>query len=117
MAFVERDSDGKILAIVRETANPLPEQVDPGSKEVAEFLFGAGLAENLGENWLAADLSLSRVIEDLVDILIKKELLEITDFPLQAQQKIIGRRGKRNDFGYLAQLFPSDDDDDDALIA
>ena len=56
------------------------------------------------------------MIEDLVDILIKKDVLEITDFPLQAQQKIIGRRGKRNDFGYLAQLFPSDEDDD-ALIA
>ncbi len=82
MAFVERDSDGNILAIVRETANPQPEQVDPGSKEIARFLFGDGLAETLGENWLSADLSLSRDIGDSVDILIKKELLEITDFPL-----------------------------------
>ncbi len=73
------------------------------------------MTETLGKNWLSADLSLSRVIEDLVDILIKKELLEITDFLLQAQQKIIGWRGKRDDCGYLAQLFPSDDDD--ALIA
>ena len=118
MAFVERDSEGKISAIVKNTANPKPEMADPLSPELMAFLIGGGLKDDYEENWMLADLALARVVEDLVDILMKKDLLEITDFPIQAQQKIISRRGKRNDFGYLTQLFPEDEDDEeDDLIA
>ena len=118
MAFVERDSEGKISAIVRKTANPKPEVADPMSPELMAFLVAGGLKDEYEENWMLADLALARVVEDLVDILINKEMLKITDFPIPAQQKIIARHGKRNDFGYLTQLFPDDEDDEeDDLIA
>lgn len=117
MAFVERDSEGKISAIVRKTASPKPEVADPLSPELMAFLIAGGLKDDYEENWMLADLALARVVEDLVDILMKKDLLKITDFPIQAQQKIISRRGKRNDFGYITQLFPDDGDDGDDLIA
>jgi len=53
------------------------------------------------------------VVEDVVDVLIKKKLIEITDFPIPAQQKLISRRGKRNDYGYLTELFPEDEEDEE----
>ncbi len=115
MAYLERDSDGNIVAIVRETDAEKKELVDPTSKEVVEFLYGDSGVENIQDSWIAADLSLARVVEDLVDIMIKKDMLKITDFPITAQQKLISRRGKRMDYGYLTELFPEDEEDE--LIA
>lgn len=112
MAFIERDSEGNISAIVRENATPDKELANPKSKEIVEFLYGDLGVENFENSWLAADLSLARVVEDLVDIMIKKGMLEITDFPILAQQKLISRRGKRSDYEYLTELFPADDDDE-----
>ena len=114
MAFVKRDESGAIEAI---TLNPAddnsPEVVDPTSEEIITFLFGGTLDAGAQESWIAADLSLARVVEDVVDVLIKKKIIEITDFPIPAQQKLISRRGKRNDYGYLTELFPEDEDDEE----
>jgi hypothetical protein len=113
MAFVERDEDGQITAIFREPIGDRPEVVDPTSEEVITFLFGGDLDKGMQDSWITADLSLARVVEDVVDVLIKKKLIEITDFPIPAQQKLISRRGKRNDFGYLTELFPADEEDEE----
>ena len=117
MAFVIRDQDGQISSIARDPVGDTPEVVDPTSAEVTTFLFGGDFKAGMTESWITADLSLARVVEDVVDVLIKKKLIEITDFPIPAQQKLISRRGKRKDFGYLTELFPEDEEDDEELIA
>ncbi|MBT3990682.1 MAG: hypothetical protein HOG95_18020 [Rhodospirillaceae bacterium] len=113
MAFVKRDETGAIEAITLTPTGDKPEVVDPTSGEVITFLFGGDPQEGAQESWITADLSLARVVEDVVDVLIKKKLIEITDFPIPAQQKLISRRGKRNDYGYLTELFPEDEEDEE----
>ncbi len=115
MTFVERDQDGQIKSISRDPVGDTPEVVDPTSSEVTTFLFGGDFKEGMQESWITADLSLARVVEDVVDVLIKKKLIEITDFPIPAQQKLISRRGKRNDYGYLTELFPEDEEDEELI--
>ena len=56
------------------------------------------------------------MVEDVVDVLIKKKLIEITDFQIPAQQKLISRRGKRKDFGYLTERFPAEEEDEEELV-
>lgn len=116
MTFIIRDGSGAIASISR-TAPPEgePEIVDPTSPEVTAFLFDGLDTDGPSENWISADLSLARVVEDVVDVLIKKKLIEITDFPIPAQQKLISRRGKRNGYSYITELFPADDDDEELL--
>jgi hypothetical protein len=113
MAFVKRDETGAIEAITIAPTGDRPEVVDPTASEVITFLFGGEMPEDSQESWIAADLSLARVVEDVVDVLIRKKLIEITDFPIPAQQKLISRRGKRNDYGYITELFPEEEEDEE----
>ncbi len=116
MAFIKRNQAGDIEAVTRAHSGDTPEVADPTSPEIVTFLFDGLSQDNAGESWITADLSLARVVEDVVDALIKKKLLEITDFPIPAQQKLISRRGKRNDYAYLTELFPAGEDDEEDLL-
>lgn len=42
-----------------------------------------------------SDLALVRVLEDLIDILIPRGLIQFTDLPLAAQAKLLSRRETR----------------------
>ncbi|KAB2968285.1 MAG: hypothetical protein F9K15_09915 [Zoogloea sp.] len=41
------------------------------------------------------DADLIRVIEDVVDVLIQRGLLRLTDLPADAQRKLLTRKGAR----------------------
>ncbi len=50
-----------------------------------------------------------RVIEDLVDVLVAKHILNITDLPAEAQAKLFARKGFRDRISANSlQLFGSD---------
>lgn len=44
----------------------------------------------------AADAEFVRVLEDVIDTLIMKNIIRHTDLPQAAQQKLIKRKGMRN---------------------
>jgi hypothetical protein len=112
MAFITRDESGVVVAITNIPSGDTPEVVDPTSPDVIKFLFEGLEQDGDADNWITADLSLARVVEDVVDVLIKKKLINIIDFPIPAQQKLISRRGKCKDFGYITELFPEEDDEE-----
>lgn len=55
-----------------------------------------------------SDQALIRVVEDLIDTLIRKELLHFTDLPEAAQAKLLERRSLRRSVNALSLL--KDDD-------
>ncbi|MBI4742995.1 MAG: hypothetical protein HY777_15920 [Betaproteobacteria bacterium] len=92
MPYVKRDSARQIVALLK---NPEPggdEFLPPGSPEVARFL--GNPADN--QRFQELDVELIRVLEDLVDTLIQKNVLIITDLPEQARQKLMARKGLRS---------------------
>lgn len=60
-----------------------------------------------------SDQTLIRVVEDLVDTLIRKDLLRFTDLPEAAQAKLLERRTLRRSVSALNLLR---DEDDTGLI-
>ena len=42
-----------------------------------------------------SDASLARITEDLIDILIQRGVIQFTDFPAEAQAKLLQRRQSR----------------------
>ena len=48
-----------------------------------------------GEGFASLDAEFIRVIEDVIDTLISKNVINITDLPLEAQTKLFGRKGYR----------------------
>ena len=92
MPYIRRGSDGQIESLHRHGDSDM-EFVPEGSSELMSFL-GHSPSPSLGEfNKLDADFV--RVIEDVIDTLIVKNILNITDLPGEAQAKLFARKSFR----------------------
>lgn len=107
MPFIVRDSEGHIAGVYNQPVEG-GEEVAADDPELALFVQATAPQ---GEQWVHSDLGLARVMEDLVDILIEKNVINFTDFPHGAQKKLLERRGLRKEFAYVASLFGSPDED------
>ena len=59
-----------------------------------------------------SDTSLVRVLEDLIDVLITRGVIQFTDLPEAAQAKLLERRETRASLSNRLQLLPTDPNDD-----
>jgi hypothetical protein len=91
MVFIKRDSDNKIIAVYDKKTKDVTEELGQDDKEVTEFLMKCNLQTQ--SDLLKSDLELIRVVEDLIQILIAKNVISITDFPIAAIEKL-SQRGK-----------------------
>lgn len=119
MPFVHKDETGKILAVYEELIDGT-EEVASDDLALVEFITKNIPSTNMSDEWVQSDLALSRVVEDLVDVLIEKNLIMFTDLPEGAQQKLMERRGLRKEFTYVENLFGDDengfDDSDEGMF-
>ncbi len=56
------------------------------------------------------DADLARVTEDLIDILLKRGVIQFTDLPSAVQAKLLQRRQTRADFSQHLKLLSDDGD-------
>jgi hypothetical protein len=68
--------------------------------------------EHARELLARTDTDLARITEDLIDILITRGVIQFTDFPAEAQDKLLQRRTTRAALSRRLQLL---DDADDVL--
>jgi hypothetical protein len=112
MPYVERDAQGRIRALTT-SASGANEQLPVENPEVLQFLStsdGQTGADQSGLEMLLSDLKLIRVIEDVIDLLIAKQVIIFSDLPLPVQQKILQKRGKREKlFGGGASLLGAEE--------
>jgi hypothetical protein len=100
MGYVIRDSAGKIVAVSQtEMLSPGWENIDESAREYLDFLEAAIGAQ---DPFRESDIQLARVLEDLISLLIERDLIRFTDFPDLAQKRLIERqtlrmKGKRLD--------------------
>ncbi len=110
MPFVKRDATGRIVALYRERSDEAPEYLSSAHPEIAEFAepnIGSGERRNM----LQSDLEMIRVYEDLIDILISKRIVVLTDFPTAAQEKLVRRKRLRSSLSSLTEVLAPEDDD------
>ena len=100
MPYVKRDEQGRIIAVNLEPSDDLME-VPSGSPELLEFMRRMGLEQSTLEQ---SDMRLVRVLEDLIDLLIARDVIRFTDLPLPAQEKLMERRSMRQSLGALDLL-------------
>lgn len=130
MLYARRHADGRIEAIFHKKPRGRSESVAADHPDVVAFLAAAGGKRGdtkrkgntkqapgnngpvLGGMWTNDDLAMVRVVEDLIDVLIQKNLITLTDLPLPAQRKLMSRHGKRDDWGYVARLYPTSKEDE-----
>jgi hypothetical protein len=91
MPFIRRNAEGAVDSLHRRDeggAEFLPDD----HPEVRAFL--SADAPN-DEAFASLDADFVRVIEDVIDTLISKNVINITDLPLEAQTKLFGRKSFR----------------------
>jgi hypothetical protein len=90
MLYLVRGPDGSIQTISRQ-AIAGSEPIADSDPEVLSFLHRSPQA---GFN--ESDADFVRVLEDLIDTLITKNVIRHTDLPPAAQKKLMQRKGLRN---------------------
>lgn len=109
MTYVMRNVSGQIVAILSENIDGA-EEVGIHDSELKEFLTRETPEEIAQKELRESDMSLIRVIEDLIDVLINNEAISFNDFPEPVQHKLLGRRGLRNRFSYVDEVFSPQSD-------
>ena len=101
MLYAKRGQDGHIVAVSREQQPGGWESLPPDAPELIAFTsILAGGQEKLA----TTDLDLVRVLEDLIDLLFKGDVIRFTDFPEAAQEKLLARRSMRSSLHSLKLL-------------
>jgi hypothetical protein len=105
MPYVKRDPHGRILAVSQEPAEDFVE-LSAGDAALQDYLSRLGIELSTLQQ---SDMRLVRVLEDLIDLLIDRDVIRFTDLPLPAQEKLLERRTMRQSLGALNLLGSSND--------
>ena len=89
MPYVHRNAEGLIESLHRH-GDPGAEFLADSHAEVQAFV-GRGAQPEFSQ----LDADFVRVLEDVIDTLISKHILNITDLPEQAQAKLFARKSFR----------------------
>jgi hypothetical protein len=92
MPFVRRSANGQIESLHRHPSAEAQEFLADGHPEVLAFL---GVTPPRREDFDRLDADFVRVIEDVIDTLIIKNVINITDLPAEAQAKLFARKSFR----------------------
>ena len=90
MPFVRRDPEGALISLHRQVEGDATEWVADDDADVRAFL---SQPAPLGFEQL--DAGFIRVLEDLIDVLVNKHVLNMTDLPAAARDKLAARRDHR----------------------
>jgi hypothetical protein len=89
MPFVRRSATGQIESLHRHQGEEAREFLAEDHPDVLAFL---GVAPPRREDFDRLDADFVRVIEDVIDTLIIKNVINITDLPAEAQAKLFARK-------------------------
>ncbi len=100
MYHVVRDPNGSVISLHREPVDGA-ELLASNHPDVLAFL-----GQGEGRSFAEMDANLVRVLEDLIDALLKRNILRITDLPVEAQAKLFERKHFRENMqGSALKLF------------
>jgi hypothetical protein len=105
--YVTRDKQGQITSVSLQPDQGASE-VATGSPELLDFMRKVALEHG---TLLESDMHLVRVLEDLIDLLIARDLIRFTDLPLPAQDKLMERRSMRESLSGLELLSNNGDEE------
>lgn len=93
MLYPERNSKGEIVAIHNSPREKGQKPI--GEKELTLFLAENDETGSYKSLLSHLDTKMIRVLEDLIDLLVAKNLIMVTDLPEEAQKKIAERKRVR----------------------
>jgi len=117
MPYVVRQADGSISAVLKEATVESDEYLPVSHPDIIEFfgedatkVEGYKAEENARIALQDSDAEIARVTEDLVHLLVKKNIILFTELPEIVQEKLITRENLRTKLNSLEYTIISDDE-------
>lgn len=97
MLYAKVNKDGEIIDVATSQSNEYKLLVAPNDPVVAALLESKlKTAETNTQDLLEnSDSEMMRVLEDLIDLLTEKRLIQFTELPMAAQKKLLSRKWVR----------------------
>ena len=89
MPYIHRNAAGTLISLHREADAGASEHLPDEHPEVQAFVGRSGEFEQLDADFI-------RVLEDLIDLLIRNRVINATDLPSDARKKLFARKGLRS---------------------
>ncbi|WP_374340883.1 hypothetical protein [Azonexus sp.] len=105
MFYVARDSEGRICEVHTTAQDNAREAVPDDRPELLQFMHERWRRQELDR----LDLDFVRAIEDMIELLIAKQVILFTDLPDKVQEKLLRRREVRQQTQYGDLVAGGDD--------
>ncbi|EIC30281.1 MULTISPECIES: hypothetical protein [Methylomicrobium] len=109
MPYISRNGAGEIIGLHHSPPEAEAEWLDGDDAQIQQFLLSCAPTEQTRRSLSDSDSDMIRVIEDLIELLIAKNVFTFTELPEAVQRKLGSRRRLREDLGMLANLVDKDD--------
>jgi hypothetical protein len=103
MPFVKHDSNGNIVAVSQTDIDDF-RFLDEANEELQVFVSGLVSQGSMEET----DLDFIRVVEDVIELLINKNIILFTELPEAAQEKMLLRQQLRDSGNTKLELIDND---------
>jgi hypothetical protein len=109
MPYVSRNDAGEITGLHHSPQEAEAEWLEGDNPQIHQFLNSGAPTEQPRFSLSNSDSDMIRVIEDLVELLIFKNVFTFTELPEAVQRKLGSRKQWRQDLGMLTNLIGKDD--------
>lgn len=109
MAYINRNINGEITEIFEARQYDNQEYISLDNAELIDFIKQATNNHDVKTVLSSSDVALIRVLEDLINTLIDKNVIQFTDLPLVAQAKLANREKIRGHLTSLDNLMADED--------
>ncbi|MCU6670409.1 tryptophan synthase subunit beta [Enterobacteriaceae bacterium H4N4] len=113
MYYIQCDAEGRIIQVELTPFRGMTQQHEASTPEIDEWLRQRETREATLTQLRQSDLEMVRVLEDLIEVLMSKGVVSITDLPPAAQAKLTNRAQARRSLSGLEGLIA---DEDEGLI-
>ena len=99
MPYIERSATHEVIALFLQAPQPSAEWLSLDHPDVLAFLARSddrGAAGLPHEVLATLDRAMIRVLEDLVDVLVDKQIIQLSDLPEKARYKVMARKEFRS---------------------
>jgi hypothetical protein len=110
MPYIKRNLDGSIDSLSLSLNDAHPEHISATDHELIKFLSFNNETEISKFALIESDKDIARVTEDLVYLLINKNIILFTELPQAVQVKLLGREKLRSSLTDTTDNFLHDDE-------
>ena len=110
MPFIYRNAEGGIVSVTQEADAHHSEYLKPTEPELIAFFSDNQKIDQTKSALAESDHDLARVTEDLIQLLVQKNIILFTELPKPVQEKLLNRAKLRSNLNGASHNFLDDDE-------